>query len=51
MPIDVTCISYSDALEYLQDYKSGESFYQLSEDEFYALSLMYDIESCIIINH
>ena len=43
MAIDVTTISYSDAMIYLEDYLSDSPIFDVTDDEYYAISLNFNI--------
>jgi len=45
MAIDVTTITYSDAMTYLEDYLSGAPIFDVTDEEFYAISLNFDIST------
>ncbi len=48
MTIDVTSLNYSDAVRYLEDYLSEAPIFGLTEDDFYCISLAYNLDtSCI----
>lgn len=43
MAIDVTTITYSDAMVYLEDYLSDSPIFDVTDDEYYAISLNFNI--------
>lgn len=45
MTIDVTTITYSDAMVYLEDYLSDSPIFGVTEDDFYAITLNFNLDT------
>ena len=46
--IDVTALTYSDAIRYREDYLSANPIYNLTEDDFHRISDCYGMDTSMI---